>query len=84
VIYAAFETSEISAGTSFSISWIMNGVPVPGLNPTLEMTADTPAGWIEIHLDRTTEHPWPEGTLTIQLMVGNEVVSTGSIELRDR
>ena len=83
VIYAAFQTSEIAEGTSFTISWIMNDVPVPGLNPTLEMTAGTPAGWIEIHLDRTSELPWPEGTLTIQLKVGNETVSTGSIELRD-
>ena len=84
VIYAAFETSEIAAGISFTISWAMNGVPVPGLNPTLEMTANTPAGWIEIHLNRTSDLPWPEGTLTIELKVGTDIVSTGSIELRDR
>ena len=83
VIYAAFQTSEISTGTEFTIAWVMNDVPVPGLNPTLAITADTPPGWIEIHLDRTSETAWPEGELTIQLKIGENVVSTGTVELRD-
>jgi hypothetical protein len=83
VVYAVFETTAIPAGTSFSIAWTMNGTPVPGLNPTLAMRVDAPAGWIEFHLDRTSETPWPEGVLEIKLTVDGEVVSTGSIELRD-
>jgi hypothetical protein len=83
VIYAVFRTSEISAGTSFSIAWTMNGTPVPGLNPTLEMRADAPAGWIEFHLDRTSPSNWPEGVLEIELRSGETVVSSGSVELRD-
>ena len=83
VIYAAFQTSAIRAGTEFTIAWVMNDVPVPGLNPTLAITADTPPGWIEIHLDRTSETPWPEGVLTIQLKIGSEIISTGTVELRD-
>jgi hypothetical protein len=83
VVYAVFETTAIPAGTSFSIAWTMNGTPVPGLNPTLEMRVDAPAGWIEFHLDRTSETPWPEGILEIELTVNGEIVSSGSIELRD-
>lgn len=83
-IYAVFETSAIRAGTSFTISWTMNGTPVPGLNPTLQMTADAPAGWIEFHLTRTSPTPWPDGQLEVQLRVGEDVVSSGSIELRDQ
>jgi hypothetical protein len=83
VIYAAFQTSEIASGTGFTVSWIMNGTPVPGLNPTLKMNADTPAGWIEFHLTRTTTEPWPAGHLEIQLTVNGQIVSSGSVDLRD-
>lgn len=82
-VYAAFETNEIEAGTEFSVSWLMNDVQVPGLNPTLVITSATPPGWIEIHLDRTSEEAWPEGMLTIELRVDGELVSSGSTELRD-
>ena len=84
VIYAVFETGAIVAGTSFTVSWTMNETPVPGLNPSLQMTADAPAGWIEFHLTRTSTTPWPDGHLEIELLVGDDVVSSGSIELRDR
>jgi hypothetical protein len=84
VIYAVFQTSAISAGTGFAVSWTMNGTPVPGLNPTLQMTADTPAGWIEFHLTRTSAEPWPDGQLEVQISVEGQIVSSGSIELRNR
>lgn len=83
VVYAAFETTQIPEGTSFSVSWLMNDVQVPGLNPTLVITSTSPSGWIEIHLDRTSESSWPEGTLTIELRVNGELISSGSTELRD-
>jgi hypothetical protein len=83
IIYAAFQTSEIASGTGFSVSWSMNGTAVPGLNPTLQMNTDTPAGWIEFHLTRTTPEPWPAGTLEIHISVGGTIVSSGSIDLRD-
>jgi hypothetical protein len=84
VIYAVFQTSAISAGTGFTVSWSMNGTPVPGLNPTLQMTADTPAGWIEFHLTRTSAEPWPDGQLEVRIAVDGEIVSSGSISLRDQ
>lgn len=83
VIYAVFQTSEIAAGTGFTVNWIMNGTPVPGLNPTLQMNADAPAGWIEFHLTRTTAESWPVGQLEIRLLVDGKIVSSGSIDLRD-
>jgi hypothetical protein len=82
-IYAVFETGPIAAGTAFDVSWTMNDVVVPGLDPTLQIRADTPSGWIEFHLERTSELPWPSGMLAIELSVNGEVVASGSIELRD-
>ena len=83
VIYAVFQTSDIAVGTSFMVNWKMNGTPVPGLNPTLHMNADAPPGWIEFHLTRTSDAVWPDGELEVLLTVDGELVSQGSVSLRD-
>lgn len=69
------QVGALPAGTLVRVDWAINGVAVPTLMQEITLNAERPAGWIEFSLDRTTEQPWPSGTLTATITVDGTSVS---------
>ncbi|MGC4105498.1 MAG: hypothetical protein QM753_03970 [Thermomicrobiales bacterium] len=80
-IRAFVQTSALPAGTTIRADWSINGVAVPTLMQEFTLTADRPAGWIEVHLTLTDGEPWPSGALQVTITVDGATNASGSVQL---
>ena len=81
MIFAAFPVERIAKGVVIRSSWTFNGQTVEGVGAEMESTRDQVGGWIEFHLERTSEEPWPDGEYGISLTTENILIATGSVQV---
>ncbi len=78
-IYAVFPVERIASGVTIRASWSLNGQTIPDVGAELTAPRDQIGGWIEFHLERTSDQPWPDGEYGISLSSESVLVATGSV-----
>lgn len=74
-IYAVFPIESLPTGSQLVASWFFNNTSLDALGSAMRIDRDRVDGWIEFHIERTGDEPWPDGEYEI-------VVSDGTTELQ--
>ncbi len=80
-IYAVFPIERLPAGSTILAEWTYNDTSLDGMEATLTAPADQIGGWLEFHLERSSDDPWPDGKYAIQLTAGGVLLATGEVAL---
>ncbi len=83
-IYAVIPITRVAAGTELTADWTYNDTPIDGVSATAVVT-DVSGGliWVEFHLERSSDRPWPDGTYAIAIRQNGEVVAGGEVEVSE-
>jgi hypothetical protein len=79
VLYAVFPVQRLPKGSSIRASWTFNGTSLDGLEQELTAPRDQVSGWLEFHLERTTQEPWPDGQYAVSLTADNVQIATAEV-----
>jgi hypothetical protein len=74
-IYAVLPIESLPAGSQLLASWFFNNTSLDALDSSMRVDQDRVSGWIEFHIERTGDSPWPDGAYEI-------VVTDGTNELQ--
>jgi hypothetical protein len=80
-IHASLQTESLSAGTTVTADWTIDGTPIPGVTKKLTVDQARGAGWIEFHLDWTGTGTWPRGALGIAIAIDGVPTGSGSVQI---
>lgn len=78
-IYAVFPVERIASGVVLRATWSFNGQTIPEVGAELTASRDLIGGWLEFHLVRDSDQPWPDGQYGISLSSESVLVATGSV-----
>lgn len=78
-ITLAVPVENFRAEANLTAIWSFNGVQLEGFDTRVSADQDLERGWIEVHLERQTEGPWPDGEYRVDLIAGEEVISTAVV-----
>jgi hypothetical protein len=83
-IFALLPITGVPAGTVVRAAWSYNGTALDTLaaSTTVDVTSDEMV-WIEFHLSRDREAPWPDGTYVISIAIGDAARRDASVEVVD-
>lgn len=82
-IYAAIPALRIESGAVVIADWTYNDTPVEPLTSQVTATASYIDAWIEFHITRSADMPWPTGIYQITISVGGEEVLVSEVEVRE-
>ena len=83
-IYATLPLASVRRGTSIVATWSYNGTPLEGLDSRVVADRDQRDVWIEFHIDRRVQEPWPEGTYTVEVTADGQLAQTAAVVVRAR
>ena len=83
-IYAAVQVAHLPPGAELTASWTYNDEPLEAVQG--ERSIATPVwssepAWVEFHLSRDGDQPWPEGTYAITIGLNGQAIRSGTIEV---
>ena len=79
-IYAVVPVTWVPSGTTITARWTYNDTPIQGMDATVQLPEiGDDSVWIEFHLQRSGEEPWPDGMYAIEISRGEEVVGAGTV-----
>jgi hypothetical protein len=79
VLYAVFPIQRLPEGSTIRAFWTFNGTSLDGLDQEITSPRDQVSGWLEFHLERTGQEPWPDGTYAITLTSDSVQIATGEV-----
>jgi hypothetical protein len=82
-IYAALPVYRVQPGTVFTAKWTYNNTPVDALTSQVTASGGYDEAWIEFHLTRAANQPWPTGTYQVTVLVGGQQAEQGTVQVRD-
>jgi hypothetical protein len=80
-IYAAYPIEYLPAATFLTATWTYNGQALPGLTDEVLIVEMSTSGWVEFHLFRGGNDPWPAGTYGVTVSTDTETLTTDEVEL---
>ncbi|CAN5547478.1 hypothetical protein BH23CHL4_BH23CHL4_20490 [soil metagenome] len=78
-LYAVFPVERFPEGSAIHAVWTFNGTSLPGLDQEITALEDRVNGWLEFHLERSNQDPWPDGRYAISLSAGDVLIATGEV-----
>jgi hypothetical protein len=81
VIYAVVRVTNVRQGAVLSTAWTYNGAPVDPASSAVTASAPIADGYVEFHLSRSPEAPWPDGTYAVAIALDGREVQTAQIEV---
>jgi hypothetical protein len=82
VLYATLPAAWLRRGTTVTAAWSYNGTPLAGFVSTTSADRDQRGVWIEFHIARRGEAPWPEGTYAVEVLVDGTPAQRAAIIVR--
>jgi hypothetical protein len=81
-IFALLPVTGLAIGTPIRASWTYNETALDTLasTTTVEVASDDML-WIEFHLSRDPEQPWPDGTYAVSIEVGGTERREAAVEV---
>lgn len=83
VLYLSVPIERLPAGTEIDALWSYNDTQLEGSTVQLIADRDQTGGWIEVHLERTSEEPWPDGTYRVQLQYQSTPIANSEVEITE-
>jgi hypothetical protein len=80
-IYAVFPVERLAANTPIRAIWSLNGEAIDGVGAELTTPRDQIGGYLEFHLERTTDEVWPDGEYGVALTTAGVLIATGSVQV---
>jgi hypothetical protein len=81
-LFAVVRLSNVSAYSVISASWFFNDTPLRVAASSVLTPGPYPAGYVAFRLDRGDERGWPEGRLSVQILLDGVVARAAEIEIR--
>lgn len=80
-IYAVARVANLPAGASLTATWAYNGTPLDAATRSFSLSAAFQSGYVEFHLTRSGDRPWPEGTYAVTIAIDGVVTQSAEIEV---
>lgn len=80
-LFAVVRVTNLRAGSVLTAEWTYNATELDTTTSAVVPSRAYPAGFVQFHLSRDGEMPWPEGTYAITISLDGEVVQTASIDV---
>lgn len=80
-IYAVLEATDLSADTTFSATWTINGQSIEGSEMEITTEGDMPHAWLTFSFTRDGEALFPTGQLGVTITSSDGTMREGSIEI---
>jgi hypothetical protein len=82
-LFAVLPVRNLVPGTELVGNWTYNDTSLDGVSSRLVVGAGIADGWVEFHLARAPDAPWPDGTYAIAVQIGGETLQSAAIEVRN-
>jgi hypothetical protein len=84
-IFATLPVYRVKPGTVFTAKWTYNNTPVEALTSHVTAGGSYAEAWIEFHITRAANQPWPAGTYEVTVLVGDQqqVAEQATVRVRD-
>jgi hypothetical protein len=83
-IYAVLPVTGLPIGTVLQAAWSYNDTPLDQMTTSLTVEATSAdVIWIEFHLYRETEDPWPDGIYEVVITIDRATRRESSVEVID-
>jgi hypothetical protein len=80
-IYAVTAVRGLPPNAVLTAEWSYNDTSLDALTTSVVASAGTADGWVEFHLARAAEEPWPDGTYAIAISYDGAVVQVAEVTL---
>ncbi|MGH2531307.1 MAG: hypothetical protein ACRDJW_03270 [Thermomicrobiales bacterium] len=81
-IYAAIPALRLDPGAVVVANWTYNDTPIEGMTSRVNATASYVDAWIEFHMTRSPDMPWPTGVYQVAISVDGVVALVSEVEVR--
>jgi hypothetical protein len=78
-IYAVVPVIRLAPNARLTAAWSYNDTSLDAFTQSVTAGGQQGARWIEFHLSRSSDHPWPTGTYAIEVRLGDDIVQTASV-----
>jgi hypothetical protein len=82
-LFAVLPVRNLAPGTELVPQWRYNNTPLDGVSSPLVTAVGIADGWVEFHLTRAPDVPWPDGTYAIAVQLGGETVASAEVDVRN-
>ena len=82
-IIAVMQTSDLAAGSTVDATWEYNNTSLDAFATRLVPAASAAESWINFHIERSPDVPWPAGTYQVTVSLNGATVQQGSIEVTE-
>jgi hypothetical protein len=78
-IYAVVPVIRLAPNARLTVTWSYNDTSLDAFTQTVVANGRPGARWIEFHLTRSSDRPWPTGTYAVEVRLDDGVVQTASV-----
>jgi hypothetical protein len=79
VLYATLAVARLPTGATLTASWTYNGVPLDALAAITTAVWSPDTAYLEFHLARGDQTPWPEGTYAVAIALDGQPLATAAV-----
>ncbi len=80
-IYAAVPVPRLASGVVVTATWAYNGTPLPSFDSRVTTDREQLGGWLEFHVSRASDAPWPPGVYSIAIAVDGQVAQEAAVRV---
>lgn len=80
-IIAVIEVSNMPAGTEFTATWTINGLPIDGTDMDISISEELDHAWIVFRFTRDEAQRYPIGQLNVTITNSHGDLREGSVEI---
>jgi len=81
-LYAVIPIRQMTPGVVLTAQWSYNGTPLTALTSAVVAERAEVETWVEFHLERVDDLPWPAGDYQIAVLVDGRPARTAQVEVR--
>jgi hypothetical protein len=80
-IYAVVRATNLPAGAGVSATWTYNDTSLDAAAQSVTVTDGLSEGYIEFHLTRSADVPWPDGRYAIEITLDGETEQRSDVQI---
>lgn len=80
-LYATLPIAILEPGTVLTAAWTYNATSLDALTSTVVAQGRYADSWVEFHLVRASDQPWPAGTYAVTVLANGVAVQTAEVKV---
>jgi hypothetical protein len=80
-LYAVVRVANLPAGAVLTAGWAYNDTSLDTATQAVTPPNAYEGGYVEFHLTRSGQQPWPTGTYSVSVSLDGQVVQTAQIQM---